>query len=102
MCQKIRSANLFSINALPNNNKAVAEPKKQAADSFDKKIAPAAMIKAKTTAKPANPSATMVTTAANMIKRHRNGAAQQSGDVENRARQPLFVEARAFFASFTA
>ena len=88
------------MNALPNSNKAEAEPKNKLPIPLIK-IAPAAIIKAKTTANPANPSATMTATAA-MISGTATGAAQIASIVNQKARQPLFVEARAFFASFTA
>ena len=88
------------MKALPNSSNAEVEPKNNVPMPLIK-IAPAAITKAKTTANPANPSAMMVITAA-MISGIATGAAQIASMVNQKARQLLLVEVRAFFASFTA
>ena len=80
-----------STNALPKSNTAEAVPKNNETIPLIK-TAPAAMIKAKTTASPANPRATIVTTAA-IISGIATGAAQIARMVNQKARHPLRVDA---------
>ena len=98
--EKIRTAKPTRMSALPKRNNADVEPKNNVPIPL-RNIPAAALSKAMTTANPANPSARMTATAA-IMSGTATGAAQIANMVNQKARQLLFVEVRAFFASFTA